>query len=241
MNTLITICARGGSKGIPGKNIRMLNGTPLIAYSIEVAQQFIEKYGADFTLSTDSDEIKSVAAKYGLKTTYSRPAELSTDTIGKIDTIRDVVLYEEMSRKKKYDFILDLDITSPLRTLDDLTNAFDLIQKDRQALNIFSVSPPHRNPYFNMVEPDGTGYYQLVKKGKIIKSRQTAPVVYDLNASFYFYRRRFFDLGWETAITDRSLIFEVPHVCFDLDNPVDFTIIEIMLRENLLDFKLVKL
>lgn len=67
MEILITICARGGSKGIPGKNIRMLNGTPLIAYSIIVAKQFIEKYGADFTLSTDSDEIKSVAAKFDWK------------------------------------------------------------------------------------------------------------------------------------------------------------------------------
>lgn len=172
-----------------------------------------------------------------METTYNRPPELSTDTVGKIDTIRDVVLYEEMSRKKKYNYILDLDITSPLRTLDDLSMAFDLIKNSKQALNIFSVSPPHRNPYFNMVEPDGNGYYQLVKKGKVVKSRQTAPVVYDLNASFYFYTRRFFDLGWETAITDRSLIYEVPHVCFDLDNPVDFTIIEIMMKDNLLDFE----
>src|SRR3989344_8226804 len=84
MNLLITICARGGSKGIPGKNVRLVNGTPLIVYTIRHALEYAKKTGADVELSTDDDTIRNVAAKEGLTTYYSRPAELSTDTAGKL-------------------------------------------------------------------------------------------------------------------------------------------------------------
>jgi CMP-N,N'-diacetyllegionaminic acid synthase len=238
MKILVTICARGGSKGIPGKNIRMLNGKQLLAYSIKVANEFISRHDACLAFSTDSGEIKVVAAQYGLVTSYVRPAEMATDKAGKIPVIHDILLFEEKQRNTRFDYILDLDVTSPLRTLADLEEAFEMIQADPEALNIFSVSPPNRNPYFNMVEPDGKGYCKLVKEGLVIKSRQQAPVVYDMNASFYFYRRRFFDEGWQTALTDRSLFYLVPHNCFDLDHPIDFTLMELMLREHLLDFEL---
>jgi CMP-N,N'-diacetyllegionaminic acid synthase len=235
MKTLITICARGGSKGIPGKNIRNLNGKPLIAYSIEIARAFSEKNDAILTLSTDSYLIKDVASKFGLNTEYIRPQEFATDKAGKIITINDVLLFEEKRLKIRFDYILDLDITSPLRTLKDLEDAFIMIQGNKDALNIFSVSPPNRNPYFNMIEPTENGFCKLVKDDFIIKSRQQAPAVYDMNASFYFYRRSFFDEGWETAITKKSMYYLVPHVCFDLDNSIDFTIMELLLREKLID------
>lgn len=235
-NILITICGRGGSKGIPGKNIRSLNGLPLIAYSINIAKVFCAKHGADLTLSTDSHEIKTIAEQYGLQTTYMRPVELATDKVGKIDTIKDVLFYEEKTRSKKYDFLIDLDITSPLRTLEDIENAFQLLLDVPDAYNILSVSPAHRNPYFNMVEPRGDGFYQIVKNSGLIKSRQQAPIVYDANASFFIYRRNFFDDGWETGLTDKSLVYVVPHLCFDLDNPEDFIIMEVLLKENLLNF-----
>ena len=174
MNLLITICARGGSKGIPGKNLRPVNGKPLIAYSIEAAQNFAAKYPADISLSSDSDEIKDAAKQYGLITTYIRPATLATDTAGKKDTITDLVKFEETQRSKSYDFILDLDVTSPLRSLHDLVAAFQVLQNDTNALNIFSVNPANRNPYFNMVEQKENGYYGLVKKGDFV-TRQSAP------------------------------------------------------------------
>ena len=148
MNLLITICARGGSKGIPGKNIKNVFNKPLIAYSIECAFKFARLYNADVTLSTDSDEIKKVAALFNLKTDYTRPADLATDTAGKIPVLRDVWKYEEQNRNKKYDYFLDLDITSPLRTIEDLNGAFEMIKNNTNALNLYSVSPAHRNPYF---------------------------------------------------------------------------------------------
>lgn len=186
MKILITICGRGGSKGIPGKNTKLLNELPLIAYSIKCAQALAKIHNVDIGLSTDSDEIIKVAADYGLHTKYKRPEYLASDTAGKIDTIKDLVFYEEKERNTKYDYIIDLDITSPLRTIDDLETALESIINSPEACNLFSVSPASRNPYFNMVEIDNQGFAKIVKNSGIILSRQQAPKVYDMNASFLF-------------------------------------------------------
>ena len=141
MKILITICARGGSKGIPGKNIKLLNGKPLIDFTIQVAKQFQRKFeGAELVLSTDSKEILKVAENCGLKSNYKRPDYLAGDIIGKIDTIKDVLLWKEDEEHCRYGYILDLDVTSPLRNLQDLSEAFEIIQQNEAAINLFSVS-----------------------------------------------------------------------------------------------------
>lgn len=239
MSLLITLCARGGSKGIPGKNIRPINGMPLIAYTIRHAQTFVQKAQADIALSTDSDEIRAVAEKFDLKSDYIRPAELASDTAGKLPALRHLLLHEEQRLNKRYDYLLDLDVTSPLRTVADLEQGFALLEKDPQALNLFSVSPAQRSPYFNMVEQGADGYMHLCKKPEAaILSRQNAPKVYDMNASFYFYRRAFFDRDRQSAISERSLVYEMPHRCFDLDTPEDFAFMEFLLSQNQLGFSL---
>jgi len=237
MEILITLCARAGSKGIPGKNIRLINGMPLIAYSISHANAFASIHKADIALSTDGSDIKEVAKKYGLETEYIRPKEVSSDGTGKIQTISDLLTYEEAKRKKKYDYILDLDISSPLRTLEDLLQGFEKILNDPQALNLFSVNPANRNPYFNMVELQPNGYYGLVKKGNFL-SRQSAPNIFDLNASFYFYRRNFFDQKVPITISDSSMIYLMQHICFDLDHPIDFEFMEFLLVNKKLGFNI---
>jgi CMP-N-acetylneuraminic acid synthetase len=240
MKTLITICARGGSKGIHGKNIKSLNGIPLIAYSIQMAQSFAELHDATIALSTDSDEIKAVAKKYGLETQYQRPEELAIDQAGKISVLRHVLQYSEIAENKQFDFVLDLDVTSPMRTLDDLERGRIVIESDSNALTLFSVNAAARNPYFNMVERKENGYYQLVAKTGDVLSRQSAPKVFDLNASFYFYKRQFFDLNLNTPITPQSLIYEMPHECFDLDHPMDFEFLEFLLSNKKLNFEIWK-
>ena len=240
MSILITICARGGSKGIPGKNIKLLNGKPLIAYSISLAQKYQQdNKNVDIALSTDSDEIKQVAEEFGLFTDYIRPDILAGDTVGKIDVITDLLNYYEGKRNCKYDYVLDLDITSPLRNLNDLQAAFGIIDSDKDAINLFSVSPAGRNPYFNMVEQKADGFYNIVKSSnENFFTRQSSPVVYDLNASFYFYKRTFFEKGYKVAITDKSLVYVVPHICFDLDHPIDFDFLSYLIKHNKLDFEL---
>jgi CMP-N-acetylneuraminic acid synthetase len=236
MRILITICARGGSKGIPGKNIKLLNGKPLIAYSIEIANKFSNIYNCDIVLSTDSITIKNVAAEYGLNSKYERPIELSLDETGKIETLKHVIRYQENIVNQNYDFIIDLDITSPLRNVFDLESGLEILKKDQNALNLYSVSLANRNPYFNIVEKKDNGYFDVVNKG-LYFSRQKAPKVYDMNSSFYIYSKKIYLANQITTTTSNSLIYIMPHICFDLDHPLDFDFMEYLLTNNKLDFK----
>ena len=113
----------------------------------------------------------------------------------------------------------------------------EIILKKPESYNLFSVSQANKNPYFNMVEQDKNGYYGLCKTGDFL-TRQSAPKVYELNASFYIYSKTFFDLNCKKAITERSIIFEVPHECFDLDHPIDFEFIEFLISNNKLNISL---
>ncbi len=239
MNILITICARGGSKGIPKKNIKNINGIPLIEYSIRLANKYNIKWNAKVALSTDDIEIKRVAENLGLITNYIRPDYLATDNAGKIDSINDLILYEESLINYKFDFILDLDVTSPLRNLTDLENSFQVILNSK-ANSLFSVNTASRNPYFNMVEEKPNGFFNLVKVDSdgTFMTRQSAPKVFELNASFYWYRRIFFDNTYKSPITNESLIYLVPHICFDLDHPIDFDFMEYLIKNEKLDFNL---
>lgn len=243
MNILITICARGGSKGIPGKNVKLINGKPLIGYSIDCSYKFRElmkeKASVDIELSTDSEQIREVASLFGLMSEYVRPEFLASDTAGKVDAIADVYQYASKKNHKVYDYVLDLDCTSPLRTQEDLQKALILIENDPNALVIYSVSEAGRNPYFNQVEKKENGYYDVVKKlDSHLMSRQVAPVVYDMNASFYFYTKKFFDLGLRSSETDRTLVYLMNHVCFDLDNPIDFEFMAFLLENKKLGFEI---
>lgn len=239
MKILITICARGGSKGIPGKNIKPIAGKPLIDYSLDVAKRLAEKYDARIAVSTDDNAIKLAAEACGVTTDYLRPDFLATDSAGKIDTIKDIVLYEESLVNDKYDYVLDLDVTSPLRTLEDIEEALKMIMSS-EAKTLFSVNPAARNPYFNMVEEKENGFYSLVKTNPdgSVMTRQSAPKVYELNASFYWYKREFFNMGLKSPITEQSIVYVMPHICFDLDHTIDFSFMEYLLLNDKLDFDL---
>lgn len=239
MKGLVTICARGGSKGIPGKNIKSINGKPLIEYTIAVAEELSEKFDIDIFLSTDSDEIKNVVSSLGctnVNVDYERPEFLASDTAGKLDAIVKVYQFAEKANNVNYNFVIDLDVTSPLRTAQDLSDSIELLFNNKEALNLFSVSPANRNPYFNMVEEKENGYYELCKKGQFL-TRQSAPKVFDMNASFYVFKKEFFEENHKTVITDKSLIYEVPHLCFDLDHQIDFEFMSFLLENKKLDFE----
>jgi len=232
---LVTICARGGSKGLPKKNILPLNKIPLIGYTIKIAKEFAKEFNADIALSTDDNEIRIIAKNFGLDTKYIRPEILATDETGKLDTIIDLINYEEKENKINYDFFLDLDVSSPLRNINDLRKAFSNFLLVSDELNMFSVNSASKNPYFNMVELDNTGFAKIVKQGNYL-TRQSAPRVYDLNASFYFYRRLFFFPKLYSVINSKSIIFEIDHLCFDIDHPIDYEFMNFLLENNKLDF-----
>lgn len=220
-NILITICARGGSKGIPGKNIKEVGGIPLLAYTVKLANEFSKKHNAEIILSSDSEEIIKVGEEYGLSSEYVRPGYLANDTCGKPDAIKDAMLWAEKEYRKTYDYIVDLDVTSPIRTLEDIEKCLRMMEKNEDALTVFSVNPCVRNPYFNMVQEQPDGYYSVVLGG-MYTTRQSAPKVYDMNASIYVYRRKALEGEHPKAITPRSLAYVMDHICFDLDEPSDY-------------------
>lgn len=236
MNLLITVCARGGSKGVPGKNVRPVADIPLIAYTLTHAKEYAKKTGADIALSTDDAVIRDTAAQWGVKTEYVRPAELASDTAGKVPVLKHALEYHEKKNGKRYDYLLDLDVTSPLRTMDDLDDCFATIDARPEALSIFSVSFPKHNPYSDMVEPDEQGFAKVCKDKGAFLSRQTSPKVYELNASYYFFRRKYFDENHPTQITPTSLAHVTKHMCFEIDDLIDMEYLDFLITKKKLDF-----
>ena len=231
-NILITICARGGSVGVPDKNIKPVDGKPLIFYTIKHAFDFQNHLpGVDILLSTDSDRIKEVAKECGLTTEYQRPAELGTSDTGKVAVIKDALKFAEKTNNKSYDFVLDLDVTSPLRTITDLNKAFNQ-SKSNEKLITFSVNHGHKNPYFNIVEFDGEDY-AISKSSDGFLSRQKAPQTYDINGSFYFYKRAFFDMGIN-RVTEKGVfdVFVMDHICHDVDSEEDLKFLEWVIKSG---------
>lgn len=232
MNILAVVAARGGSKGVPGKNIRELCGKPLIAYSIEQARRWGK--ARRVVVSTDSPEIAAAAKAHGAEVPFTRPAELATDGAGKLPVLQHALRACEESFGERYDYLLDLDATSPLRRLSDIDRAFQTAL-DKKADVVFSVVPAHKNPYFNMVElaPDGTA--RLCKRPeRPVLCRQDAPAVYDMNASIYVYKAEVLRAqGTPTLFGPRTYLSVMAGLPFlDVDSELDFKIAEFLVKEG---------
>ena len=226
---LCTICARGGSKGIPGKNKAIVAGKPLIVYTLEVAKKC--DYFDDIIVSTDDEEIMKIANEYDVPTPFKRPEHLSKDDTSKIDVIRYAVEWAENNWHRKYDIIVDLSVVSPLRTVEDIKNSIELLINEK-ADNVFSVSPPYRNPYYNMVEIVDEKIRLVKDPRKKITRRQEAPVVYDMNDSIYVWWKRIL-FEKDTVFNDNTKIYVMPrHRGIDIDEPFDLLVVSLML-ENL--------
>jgi N-acylneuraminate cytidylyltransferase len=183
--TVATICARGGSKGLPRKNVLPLAGLPLIAYSI---RQALACPGIDGVyVSTDDDEIASVAQAHGAQVPVRRPAELATDSAGKLPAIEHLVAHLER-QGPPIETVVDLQPTSPLRTVHDITQALAL--RARASL-VVSVTTPSHNPYYTLVEATPDGGLTLSKRlpGGDAVARQAVPEVWGLNGAIYVWRR----------------------------------------------------
>ncbi|MHA2425492.1 MAG: acylneuraminate cytidylyltransferase family protein [Candidatus Thorarchaeota archaeon] len=234
MRILGAICARGGSKGVKSKNTRLLNGKPLIAYTIET----LLKWGkADrVVVSTDSHEIMKVANDYGAETPFERPAELASDTAAKIPVIQHLLQYCEKEENSKYDVIVDLDPTAPLRKTSDIDNALKEFERTRAEV-LYSVTESAKNPYFNMVELDEDGRAHLSKelKGEFFR-RQDAPKVYSINGSIYIYKRDFLEKA-QGLHSKNSRIFVMNDLSsIDIDREIDFQYIEFLLESGIFEF-----
>lgn len=233
MNILITICARGGSKGISGKNIRKLMDFPLIYYTINQAKAWGK--AKRLVVSTDSKDIAKIAKKYGAEVPFMRPAKLASDTSPKIPAIRHALFSCEKKFKESYDLVMDLDVTSPVRKITDLENALQLFL-EKKPKTLFSVVSARRNPYFNMVEEDREGRISYCKPNIDFNRRQDAPNVYDMNASIYIYSRDYLiDEKNNKPVSDNSAIYVMDELsATDIDKEIDFKFIEFLVKEKVI-------
>ena len=230
MKILCTICARAGSKGVANKNLRLINGKPLIVYSIE--QAIATKLFDQIVVSSDSKEIHEVALANGATFCVDRPAELATDTAPKLPAIKHCV---ENAEKKfgQFEVIVDLDATAPLREPSDIIGAIELL-KSAQADNVITGTPAHRSPYFNLVEADANGIVSLSKPpANVVARRQDSPQCFDMNASIYVWRRQALFAN-ENLFTGNTRLYVMPRErSLDIDSQADFEMVEWMMTKGL--------
>jgi len=228
-NVICTICMRGGSKGVPNKNLRLMHGKPLMAYSIE--QAFGCGIFEHVIVSTDSKEIADIAKSFGAEAWFFRPSDLATDKSAKIPVIRHAFLESEKYFSKNFDIIVDLDATSPLRKEEDIINAYNQFIKDDSDI-LITASASRKNPYFNMIEVK-EGKVKVVKQLKdIIYRRQDSPQVFDMNASIYIWKRKSL-LNNDTVFNDGTSLYIMPEErSVDIDTELDWKFVEFMLDNS---------
>lgn len=226
-----TICCRGGSKGVPGKNIRPLNGIPLIAYTIHAARQ--SQYLGDVIVSTDDAQIMETARQFGANVPFVRPDDLASDTASKWPVfIHAVEAYEKLTGKT-VTHLVDMDVTVPLKTAADIDRAIALALENPQADVVITGYEPERNPYFNMMEINENGWAQIVKQSeKPIVRRQDAPKVLSLTPAAYVVRKEAL-YAYEHWSKARCMISEMPRErAIDIDTEFDYKLIEFILNEK---------
>lgn len=238
-NILITICARGGSKGVKGKNIRNISGHPLIYYTIKQALEWGK--AKHVIVTTDSKEIATIAKECGAEVPFLRPKRLATDTSPTLPVLKHALLESEKIYGEKFDVLIDLPVTAPVRTINDFENAYKLFKK-RNPKNLVTVTPSHRNPYFNMLEEDSEGRVHYSKESTNFTRRQDAPKVFDMNNSIYIYQSSYLRKDGKDKISDDTVAYEMePLSSVDIDTVEDFRILESLVKESVVDLGVPKI
>jgi CMP-N-acetylneuraminic acid synthetase len=227
MNATAFIFARGGSKGLPGKNIRSLGGKPLIAWSIEHAHAVkrIERV----LVSTDSEEIAAVAREHGAEVPFIRPEELASDNSPEWLAWQHALNYLRESNGALPSAMVSVPTTAPLRLPADIEDCLDEFEKGDADI-VITVAEAHRSPYFNMVKfnPDGT-VGLLIPPNSVIGHRQDSPLVYDMATVAYVVRPEFV-MTHNSIFEGRVRATKVPlHRAIDIDTLLDFQIAECLL------------
>ena len=228
MNVVAIIFARGGSKGLPGKNIRPLFGKPLIAWSIEHALSV--KCIARVLVSTDSDEIAAVALQNGAEVPFMRPAGLAGDNSPEWLAWRHALNYLRETTGELPDVMVSVPTTSPLRFPQDIENCLDEYDKGDADI-VITVTNAHRSPYFNMVKVNADGTVGLVNPPQTaIARRQDAPIVYDMATVCYVVKPEFL-MSNESIFEGRVRSVNVPAKrAIDIDTLLDFQIAEYLMQ-----------
>lgn len=230
MNVLVVIPARGGSKGIPYKNIKELNGKPLICYTIDVARQFTTD--ENICVTTDDDKIIKVVEEYGLKVPFKRPDYLATDQCGSNEVIQHAYQFYN-DKGVEYNAVLLLQPTSPFRKGEFLKKAVTLY--DNSIDMVASVKPAACNPYYDVFEDNEEGLLSISKGDGTIQRRQEAPQVWQQNGSIYVINpKSLMEKGLAHFTRIRKYAMSEMY-SVDIDNLFDWKIAELVLSENMVE------
>lgn len=227
MKKIAIIPARSGSKGLKDKNIKLLNGKPLMAYSIEAAiksNQFDKIF-----VSTDSKEYAEIGKAYGADVSFLRSEAMSSDTAGTWDTVREV-LSEFDKRGEHYDIVMLLQPTSPLRSHEDIINAF-AIMCEKNADAIESVTEMDHSPLWCNTLPEDGNMKGFEKAEVVNVPRQQLPVYYRLNGAIYLLKRE--ELDKEIMFNDNCFAYIMDkRKSIDIDDSLDFCLAEILMEKE---------
>lgn len=233
MNILFTVCGRAGSKGFKNKNLKLFNGIPLVYYTMSIICLFMEQhsnYHVEVVLNTDSLELQSIVKnkeEFRYVNIINRKEELAGDKVAKVDVIKDSYIQMKNKNDLDYDFVVDLDITSPMRTVDDIEMILQKTIKSHADLG-FSVVKSRRNPYFNMVEKSENFYKKVCQSN--FTTRQESPEVFDLNASIYVYSNHFLNKKINKTILEYDCVIHemTDYLVLDIDSEEDFKMMEFL-------------
>lgn len=235
---LAVIPARGGSKGLPGKNIRPLAAIPLIGHSIRCAKMTPEI--DRIIVSTDSEEIAAVARGEGAEVPFTRPAELAGDTTAMWPVMRHALEHMEAIDGAPYGSLLLLDPTSPGRRPGDIRKALQLLEADPSCDGVIGVSEPEFNPYWHCVIDDNGYMRDLISGAERFSRRQDVPKVYRINATLYLWRRDFV-ISADNWRTGRLKMLEVPESrAFHIDEIEQFELTEVRLERKMVELPWLK-
>lgn len=232
---LITICGRAGSKGFQNKNLKQFDGYPLSHYSLAAAELFCKArpdLEVTIALNTDSPELQSVVLEtYPEVQNVERPAELAGDTVPKMAVFQQTMAEMEHRTGQAFDYLIDLDITSPMRKADDVQNQFAVMEQRPDLDIVFSVTGARRNPWFNQFKVNEQGYVERVILSHF-HARQEAPTVYDVNASIYVFRRDFLANNKTGSFWEGKCgMYEMfDTAILDIDSEEDYLLMEVIAR-----------
>lgn len=230
LNILGCTFARGGSKGVPGKNIRMLCGQPLIGYAINAA--LASRYLHRQIVSTDSEEIAAVSRSCGAEVPFLRPAHLATDTIPERLAWRHAITTMEELEGTKVDVLVSVPPTCPLRNPSDIDRCIEMLLNSDTDI-VVTATEAACNPYFSMITCDNGGFAKLaISPPGLVTRRQDAPTVYALTAVAYAARRDSV-MNLDSIFHGRVKAVIVPRErAVDIDTQLDFDLAELMLQRR---------
>ena len=228
MKTYAFIFARGGSKGVPDKNIKEMCGKPLIAHSVEIAQNIdvIEK----IFISTEDENISRIASAYGVDI-IQRPKSLAQDDSSEWLAWQHAINWLE-KRDDSFDVFLSLPTTSPLRKKKDVTSCLDAL--DNESDVVIGITKANRSPWFNMVKQDKNKNLQLIiKENEKVHNRQEAPSAFDMTTVAYVTTPKFIKNSKGIFDGDVKGIEIAPERAIDIDSELDFEIAEFLMSKNI--------